>query len=234
MRAFFTEEILDVASELKLEGETFQHIKVVRLRANEEILLLDGKGKCAYATFKSLEKKYAVVEINRVETKKPIANRAIAIGLVKKDALDLCLKMAVELGFNRIIPVQSRFAQSYELNNERAQRLLIQALEQSNSPWLPKLENPISFASLVENCADYQDVVVMGMSVGHACESLPPLGPSVLGIIGPEGGFHPEEEQSLSTLKNSSAIHLPCPILRTPTALAALAGVIFTKQRLLD
>jgi RsmE family RNA methyltransferase len=50
--------------------------------------------------------------------------------------------------------------------------------------------------------------------------------PRTLIVIGPEGGFSPEESQTLLELKNGRALHLPTPILRTQTALIASVGYI--------
>lgn len=234
MRAFFVDELPESGDEITLEGDTFNHLKVVRLKSNEGFLLLDGRGGQSYANLVSLEKRYAIVK-----TQKPIYSEQsstfdLAIGIVKKDAFDLCLKMAVELGVRRIIPIESKYAQRYELNHERANRLMIQALEQSNSRWLPELVGPTNITELVKNSQNYSQVIVMGMSTGVHPANLKQLSGELLGVIGPEGGFDSSEEDLLADQKNTSAVHLPTPILRTPTALAALAGVIFTKVQLFD
>ncbi|MBH47597.1 MAG: hypothetical protein CME71_05455 [Halobacteriovorax sp.] len=240
MRAFYLNNLANaqVGQKLSIEGEGFNHIKVVRLKPSEEILLLTGQGDNYLARLEVLGKKSAIVEVLRYEHKPQLNALTLAIGLVKKDAFDLCLKMAVELGATTIIPLETRYSQRYELNYERANRLLIQALEQSNSAWLPKLLPVTAIESLsqeiVDNCEKYSNLIIMGMANSTLPAKLPELGTSVMGFIGPEGGFSEDEEKLLAKLPNASTIHLPTPILRAPTALAALGGVIFTKQRVLD
>ncbi len=228
MRAFYYNDLPEHGSEILLEGETFQHLKVVRLRPNEEFLLLNGKGGCARAHLLSLEKKQARVQCQKSEYVARPESFDVAIGLVKKDAFDLCLKMAVELGIKKIIPLESEFSQRYDLNLERADRLMIQALEQSNSLWLPELVAPTPIDKL--DFTNYHHVIVMGVGQGLVPTQLPLLSGSSLALVGPEGGFGATEEQALMKVAGAIGLHLPCPILRTPTALAALAGVIFTKQ----
>lgn len=240
MRAFYTEKIADllVGHELELVDEVFQHIKVVRLKNAEEVLLLDGMGTSLKAQLLSMEKKKAIFKIISKSFEEKKESFDLAIGLVKKDAFDLCLKMAAELGVNNIYPVLSHYSQRYEINEARANRLLIQALEQSNSRWLTRLHPIQEFTglaqSLVENIYNYSQVVLMGMSASALPNQLCDLSGPTLGVIGPEGGFDGDEETKLAKLENGHSIHLPTPILRTPTALAAMAGVIFTKQGLLD
>lgn len=240
MRAFYLKDLASsqVGQKITIEGDSFKHIKVVRLKPSEKILLLNGKGDSYLARLEILDKKSATVEVLRHEHKDQSTSFSLAVGLVKKDAFDLCLKMAVELGATAIIPLETRYSQRYELNFERANRLLIQALEQSNAAWLPQLSPLSSLETLsqdiVDNCEKYSNLIVMGMTNSTLPVKLPELGNSVLGFIGPEGGFSDEEEKLLAQLPNASTIHLPTPILRAPTAVAALGGVIFTKQRVLD
>lgn len=231
MRAFYYPELPESASELTIDGEAFNHLKVVRLKVGEQLLLLDGNGGSCMSELISLEKKFAVVKTGPKSVQEASKKLDLAIGLVKKDALDLCLKMAVELDVGRIYLVESQFAQRYDINLERVQRLLIQALEQSNARWLPQVA-VATLEQVVDNAKNYQHMLVMGMSTGKAPNELDILEGHCLGVIGPEGGFSPEEELLLSKQANALATHLPTPILRTPTALAALAGVIFTKLRL--
>jgi RsmE family RNA methyltransferase len=45
-------------------------------------------------------------------------------------------------------------------------------------------------------------------------------------IVGPEAGFSSAELTFLSSLDMINKVHLPTPILRTPTAVAAGAGIM--------
>tara|TARA_R110000868_G_scaffold97619_3_gene268590 strand:+ start:8073 stop:8795 length:723 start_codon:yes stop_codon:yes gene_type:complete len=240
MRAFYLESDIEaeIGKNVIISGETFNHLKVVRLKIGEEIILLNGRGDLYKAKLDQMDKKSAIVMITDHTFKPAEAKFDIAIGLVKKDAFDLCLKMAVELGANKIIPLQTQYSQRYDLNFERANRLLIQALEQSNAAWLPQLHEVISLTSfnqqIVDKSHNYSNIIVMGMRESLLPSQLPELNSPILGFIGPEGGFSEEEEEMLAKLSGASCVHLPTPILRAPTALAALGGVIFTKRRVLD
>jgi RsmE family RNA methyltransferase len=46
-------------------------------------------------------------------------------------------------------------------------------------------------------------------------------------MVGPEGGFSPNEVHLISKLENLQTIFLPTPILRTPTAMSAGVGFLF-------
>jgi RsmE family RNA methyltransferase len=52
------------------------------------------------------------------------------------------------------------------------------------------------------------------------------LGDEKLLIVGPEGGFSPLEIEFLHQMPRIRILNLPTPILRTPTAVAAGAGII--------
>lgn len=240
MRAFYIKDIenYQVGHEISIEDESFQHIKVVRLKVAEIVMFLDGQGSQATASLISIEKKRAIFKLLSLSSSEHRPRWDLALGLVKKDAFDLCLKMATELGVGRIYPLLTSYSQRYELNLERAHRLLVQALEQSNSRWLPLLESPLELEEFihhqVENNDNYSNYICMGMSSKISPFNLNSIEGSCLGFVGPEGGFSEQEEHELAKIPKCQSIHLPTPILRAPTAMASLAGVIFTKQKLLD
>src|SRR5690606_39103516 len=64
----------------------------------------------------------------------------LALGMPKRDALELCLKEATELGFRKIFLIRSDYSQMKAPEMERMEKLLVSALEQSNAPFLPLIE----------------------------------------------------------------------------------------------
>tara|TARA_R110002049_G_scaffold280886_3_gene460326 strand:+ start:973 stop:1695 length:723 start_codon:yes stop_codon:yes gene_type:complete len=240
MRAFFLDNLDEscINKELIIDGDSFKHIKVVRLKTNEVVMLLNGRGTKVLAKLVDMDKKNATFFVEKLQPPSPKPIWDLAIGLVKKDAFDLCLKMATELGVGTIYPLLTEYSQRYELNMQRAERLVVQALEQSNSSWMPEISQPIVIDDFinknVDNNKNYSRLICMGMTSKETASSMSSVSGRTLGFIGPEGGFSPVEEEKLATLSSACSIHLPTPILRAPTALAALAGVIFTKQNLLD
>lgn len=222
MRASFQKD-LTLEDSYQLRGDAAHHlVNVVRIELHEEILLLNGAGLKVKTKVSALSKR----EVTLTKTEHQIADRSfvmdLALGIPKKDALELTLKQAVELGFRRIYLVRSQYSQTKLPEADRLLSLLISALEQSNSAFLPELI-PSEWKELPAN--DYQEILMLDSQNETKSPASKKLISSLL-IVGPEGGFSPEESHFLHQLPNARVVNLPTPILRTPTAVATGAGIL--------
>lgn len=216
---------LQSQDEYILRGDSLHHlVNVVRVNVGEKLLLLNGEGLLVETVIESLNKKEMFLKklVDHREERNFIFD--LVLGMPKRDALELCLKECTELGFRKIYLVRSDFSQMRFPEEDRVHKLLVSALEQSNSPYLPEVVHAtwekIPFK-------DYGDVVLLDSQT----KSRKPAGPASgkdekLLIVGPEGGFSPEEIQFLHSREQVRVVNLPTPILRTPTAVAAGAGVM--------
>jgi 16S rRNA (uracil1498-N3)-methyltransferase len=225
MRALFHPEIL--AEQILLSGDEAHHfIKVLRLEVGENVLLLDGKGTIATAEVTSVTKK----EMNlTVHSKKfiPSDNKIhLAIGIVKKEALEEILKASVEMGIKKLYLIRTQFSQPIFEWTERYQKLLIGALEQSNNPYLPEIKILSSIKELP--LTDYINLYTFSSQKSYTEENNFSLEKSLI-LIGPEGGFSSDEENFLIE-KNSQLINLPLPILRAKTATILAVGYLLGKS----
>ncbi len=228
MRAAYLSELTS-QEQYVLTGDILHHlVNVIRIEKDEELLLLNGRGYSVTTKVAEVTKKALV--LNRLSEKRsePHGVMDVLIGIPKKDALELCLKQAVELGLRKIFLVRSAYSQTRVPEAERVTSLLISALEQSNAPFLPEVIEA-SWEQLPWN--DYGTVVLLDSQEGKAGKSTQASSHNLL-IIGPEGGFSPAELSLIRGHKNVESILLPTPILRTPTALATGAGILL--QRLMS
>lgn len=218
-------ETLEIQDNYVLKGEELHHLlNVVRIEEGEALLLLNGKGLMVETRVAGIGKKALELNLVSSSTQERTYNFDLVLGMPKRDALELCLKQATELGFRNIFLVKSDYSQMRFPDEERTLKLLISALEQSNAPFLPKISSgdlkSIPWADYGQTLLlDSQMETVAGST--HSTAS----GDQVL-IVGPEGGFSPEERKFLHSLSKVNVVKLPTPILRSPTALATGAGIM--------
>lgn len=216
---------LQVQEQYVLRGDSLHHlVNVVRIEAGDKLLLLNGEGLFVETVIESILKKEMILKKLAAYQKERDFSFDLALGMPKRDALELCLKEATELGFRRIFLIKSDYSQMKFPEEERVHKLLVSALEQSNAPFLPevicaKWEN-VPFKS-------YAEVILLDSQTNPE-GSMESAGGKVekLLIVGPEGGFSPEELRFLHSSEKVKVVNLPTPILRTPTALATGAGVL--------
>lgn len=230
MRAHFVKDLEEKESYL-LEGESLHHlVNVIRIRKDEEILLLNGQGLGVIAQVENISKKNMSLRLLRVLPQPKKLPMDLALGIPKKDSLDLCLKQAVELGFERIFLVRGQFSQTKVPEADRLQNLLVSALEQANAFYLPRVVE-ISWQELPWN--EFGSTLLMdSRPVLNQTEAEVSARALRLLIVGPEGGFSEEELVYFHSRPNITSLHLPTPILRTSTAVATGAGILL--QRLMD
>ncbi len=231
MRAIY---LKDLKNEIKnnlitIRGEKAHHLqKVARVKVGENILILDGRGFTVEAIIESHGKRelqVKVVESKLIESNKP--NFDLAFCTPKKNACDEILKIATELGINKIYPVHSEYSSRHPFNNERVEKLLESALIQSNNPFFPKFNEVIGFNDLEDLFGSYDKVFVFSSKddVEVPKNQIKSFKKGLV-IIGPEGGFSPEEERFLEGGSKTIKIHLSTPILRAPHALSVAIGFL--------
>jgi 16S rRNA (uracil1498-N3)-methyltransferase len=228
MRAAYVPQLTPAAT-VALTGEVVHHlVNVVRLEVGDELMLLNGQGLQLTGTVELASKKELRVKILEEKVHQRSVSLDVALGIPKKDALDLCLKQACELGLRRIYLVRAEYSQQRIPEAERIHNLIVSALEQSNAPFLPTVIEAsweeVPFAS-------YGEVTLLD-SQTRKTTSATKTGEDQLLVVGPEGGFSTTELARFERMTNLCRVHLPTPILRTPTALATGTGLIL--KSLLD
>jgi 16S rRNA (uracil1498-N3)-methyltransferase len=229
MRAVWLPSIASGPKHL-LVGEAYHHlVNVVRTEAGEDVLLLDGKGLKVWVRVMQISRR----ELHLQETGREEVQRRfemdLALGIPKREALEMVLKEATELGIRRIYLVRAAYSQQKVPEADRLQKLLVSALEQSNAPFLPEILES-NWQSIEWN--EYGLKLLMDSQTEECThEVLDFFAPTLL-VVGPEGGFEKSELSYLHQRPGLEILNLPTPIMRTPTAVATGAGCLL--QRLID
>lgn len=222
MRALYFPELSD-AHELVIQGPQFHHlVNVTRAKVGEKLLLLDGNGNQANCALTDISKNSAIVKVEESSFYPRPFELSLALCIPKRDALDLSLKQAVEIGIKHIYLVESDFCVNNQLKDDRIDRLIESAMEQANNPYL------VTYSKLkgLENLpfSDFNKVFCL------TSQEEPNLKPFIweneklMMIIGPEGGFSQNENTLLDEVANLQKLKLKTQILRTPTAISVASG----------
>jgi 16S rRNA (uracil1498-N3)-methyltransferase len=160
----------------------------------------------------------------------------LVVALVKRARLEIIVEKATELGVRRIRLVTTRRTNADHTNVSRLRAIATEAAEQTGRLDVPDVLGPAPLDRLLDSweagrslmfCDEAGDnpEQVWGGEQGRARPALAALegapgGPwSVL--IGPEGGFAPEERQRLRGFGAATPVTLGPRILRSDTAVIA-------------
>jgi 16S rRNA (uracil1498-N3)-methyltransferase len=171
----------------ELSADDRHHLeRALRLRAAEEITVADGAGRWRRCRFGPVLEPVGPVET----TPRPFPSITIAIALTKGQRPEWAVQKLTELGVDVIVPfVAARSVVRWDpskaaAHGERLRRVARQAAMQSRRAFLPLVEDVRAFADVASRRP--------GAALAHPGGDPPELSHPCL-IIGPEGGWAPEE-----------------------------------------
>ena len=228
MQLFFHQNLLNNTVELP-EDESKQCVRVLRKKAGDEIMLIDGKGNKAICKITDDNPKKCKLEVvEKVHFHAREIGLHIAIAPTKNfDRMDWMLEKCTEIGVSEITFIETENSERNKINMERCEKILIQSIKQSKQYWLPKLNNIISFKQFISNQNTTELNCLMAwcnensLTINEATD----LKKHTLLLIGPEGDFT-EVEAKLAIENNFKTISLGKNILRTETAAVYATSII--------
>lgn len=222
---------------LTLRGEDAHHAgRVLRLRPGESVTLCNGKGTDFDCSIETVEKDAVVCHVrdsHPAETE-PRQQLTLFMALPKSDKMDFIVQKAVELGAREIVPYLSKNCVSRpdktEKKVERWQKIALEAAKQCGRGYLPAVGAVVSFEQAAVQAAQSQTALFFyenERQTGLHDALLHGVGETVSLMIGPEGGFAPEEA-AFAAETGLTSVSLGTHILRCETApIAALAAVLY-------
>lgn len=230
---FFCEESLHGPGEWRLPDRLAHHaVRVLRLHDGADVILFDGSGRQAKARLVRRAGDWwarvaAPVEVSRESRLQVVLVQALPAG----DKMDWVVQKSVELGVAAIQPV--RAARSLlKLSGERAERRLehwrqvaIAACEQSGRNRVPEVHPIVDLQHyLGADCPRVRRLLLDPQGGVRLAAVAAPAG-LIHVLIGPEGGWRPDELAACRTTACES-VTLGPRVLRSETAgLAALAAM---------
>lgn len=224
-----------------IRGEDVNHIgNVLRMKPGERIRVSGASGQAYYCRIEAIGKDQVAAAIERRDEEgTEFAHRVCLFqGLPKSDKLEWIVQKAVELGVSEVIPVAMKRS-VVKLDEKKAmarqarwQAIAESAAKQSKRTVIPQVHAPVSWESALAR-ADGLDAVLVpyenerGLAATRGQIRAIEGGASVGLMIGPEGGFAPEELCDIDA-HGFARISLGRRILRTETAgLMALSALVY-------
>ena len=219
MHLFYDPHIQGDTLELE-EKESMHAVRVLRLKAGDPVIVVDGRGKWCEAIIREEHPKRCLVQIkSKTERYQPLSyGLHMAVAPTKNlDRFEWFLEKATEVGISEISPLICERSERRKLKTERLERILVSAMKQSMKAYKPRLNPPVSLDDFLQ--ADREG----SLGIAHCyplerkgIRDLPHTGNYTF-VVGPEGDFT-EEEVSLALDAGFTPVHLGASRLRTETA----------------
>ena len=196
-------------------------IHVCRLGAGDRVVLFDGLGRQCEAEILVGSVPADVRGITDIVEVRASVSVHLILGLPKGPAADLAVRMATEAGVRTIHPVWATRTQGRHNKLDRWIRTATAAAAQCGRADLPTIHPPCTLTEVVERL----DGIPILLASPDATER-PARATEVAVCIGPEGGWTPQEQDTLLQV-GAHSINLGPFVLRTETA-AAVAVALLT------
>lgn len=209
-------------------------LTVMRQREGDEIALFNGADGEWRAVVEPTTRRRCVLHVKeQLRPQEPEPGPALLFAPLKRNPQELLVEKTTELGVARLEPVLMQRSVVERLNRERLRGIAMEAAEQSGRLTVPEIGAPIPLEDhLAERAANgplyLADEVRDGLSFVDALDE---HGPGDV-LIGPEGGFSPEERDFLRAHEGIIAVNLGPRLLRAETA--AIAAVACWQAVLAD
>jgi 16S rRNA (uracil1498-N3)-methyltransferase len=221
--------------QVRLDGDEARHaVRVLRVRAGEEITVSNGAGEIVRAVVTDAGATLTADVKERRSEPRPTPALHVFTAIPKTGKLDLVVQKLTELGVEVIQPFPaSRSVARWDAKKaaaqiERLNAIAYHAAKQSRRAWLPEVRSaaPLDGVDLPEASFVLDEGATIRLS-----DALPDEPPETIGlIVGPEGGFEREEVDALSA-RGVREVSLGPLILRTETAALVAATVASVRYK---
>jgi 16S rRNA (uracil1498-N3)-methyltransferase len=201
-------------------------LTVMRRRDGDDVALFNGRDGEWLARVEVFERRRCRLNIERQSRpQRPEPGPALLFAPLKRIRQEFLIEKATELGVASLAPVLCRRSVVDRINRNRVVSIAIEAAEQCGRLTLPEVDQALPLAERLASrrnglCLFVGDETGAGQPVADAFDE---YGLGDL-LIGPEGGFDPEELAELRAHDGVVPISLGPRTLRAETAaLAALA-----------
>jgi 16S rRNA (uracil1498-N3)-methyltransferase len=222
---------LSMGMDIVLEDKQAHYLaQVLRLSVGDAISVFNGKDGEYIATLTAVSKKQVSATLTvflAPQTSCP--DIWLLSAPLKHGKTEFVIEKATELGIAACMPVLTRFTVVHRTNTERLQTIAVEAAEQCERLDIPTIHALQPLETLLATW-DKERILIYADESGasdNAADILPTIIHKKLAVlIGPEGGFSPEELALLRNLPYAKGMCMGARILRADTATIAALTLI--------
>ena len=216
----------DAANCTELPEEEATHaLRVLRLKAGDEMMLMDGKGNYYRAEVTLAHTHHCCYAIKDVlpQERQWKGSVHLAIAPTKMmDRIEWMVEKAVEIGVDELSFLDCQFSERRIVKLPRIEKIVISAVKQSRKAWMPQVNEIKSFDDFINTISSEHKYIA------HCYDEIPRTylfdelrlssdTCDAVVMIGPEGDFSIDELRRAMG-KGFKSVHLGTSRLRTETA----------------
>lgn len=202
--------------------------QVMRLKVGDELLAFNGcDGEWRYSVAEVLKKGVILRAEEQVRPQTFGPDLELIVAVVKKARVETIVEKAAELGARRVRLVLTKRTNADRIRLDRLDAIAEEAAEQTGRMDVPVVDDPVKLDALLDGWEAGRRLMFCDETGGApailalAAAGAGPQEQKWSILIGPEGGFSPEEGERLRSLPFTTSVSLGPRILRADTAAIA-------------
>ena len=227
IRLFHPENITENTTGLLSKEHTHYVANVMRLKRGSNLNFFNKDGEWLSEIIFLDRDRIEVKFLNKVKESSKLSNIELAICLVKKSPMEIILQKATELGVSKIIPIVSERTEVKEINFERANKIVVEATEQSNQLIPPEISEVTKLKDFLKNLDSSSKLLFADVNSKDNLKSKVLEEAKTLSVlIGPEGDFSPSERELILANSHVVSFTISKNILRSDTAVISAISLV--------
>lgn len=237
---FFCDISLHKSEIIRLPDKVIRHIKVLRLKHGDDIVLFNGFGGEYLSKLIITNKNFFADVQEYIENESELSgNITLAQAITSKNKMDFIIEKSIELGVRKIIPLQTQRCNNH-INNDNLdktlshwRRVIISASEQCGRNSLARIDDCVHLNNYLIQPKEEPHIICDPISKNTIFDVLDKIKDtkSLTIMIGPEGGWSEKELDLATNLNNIYSMRFGSRVLRTETAGIAIISAVSNMLR---
>jgi 16S rRNA (uracil1498-N3)-methyltransferase len=224
IRLHVTSDLAPNAAVAPTQDQSRYLTNVMRLSQGDDLLIFNGRDGEWRASIAETHKRGVILKCEERTREQTVApDLELIVAMVKKARVETIVEKAAELGAARVRLTVTRRTNVEKVRLDRLDAIAEEAAEQTGRLDVPPVDDPMKLEAILDGWDPARRLMFCDETGGApAIAALTAVGGGPWAIlIGPEGGFSPEEGERLRSLPFTTAVSLGPRILRADTAAIA-------------
>ena len=225
IRLFFSNTLSADTTDSLDKSQSHYLAKVMRIKESEVFSIFNQNGEWEAKVLKISKGIVEFKTVKQLRKKESLKELWLAFSPIKSNYQNFMIQKATELGVTKFLPIIFDRTVVRKINNERLEKIVIEASEQSNRLNVPEIEKAQNLKNFLNS--NSMDLIFTDLnSDNKKIEKSKLTDKPICIIIGPEGDFSEVEREEILSFKGVQSLKINENILRSETAVISAISII--------
>ena len=225
IRLFFSNALSPEMTDSLDKFQSHYLVKVMRIKESEVFSIFNQNGEWEAKVLKISKGIVEFKTVKQLRKKESSKELWLAFSPIKSNYQNFMIQKATELGVTKFLPIIFDRTVVRKINNERLEKIVIEASEQSNRLNVPEIEKAQNLKNFLNS--NSMDLIFTDLnSDNKKIDKSKLTDKPICIIIGPEGDFSEAEREEILSFKGVQSLKINENILRSETAVISAISII--------